>query len=71
MATPRRTIDRAHSALFGIFLTISEHIFSFLNASPHDEQNDTLHTISLNDILHNYFIIRNCSSRGPVVENDV
>ena len=22
-------------------------------------------------ILHNYFIIRNCSSRGPVVENDV
>ena len=21
-------------------------------------------------ILHNYFIIRNCSSRGPVVEND-
>ena len=21
--------------------------------------------------LHNYFIIRNCSSRGPVVENDV
>ena len=22
-------------------------------------------------ILHNYFIIRNCSSRGPVVENDL
>ena len=22
-------------------------------------------------ILHNYFIIINCSSRGPVVENDV
>ena len=22
-------------------------------------------------ILHDYFIIRNCSSRGPVVENDV
>ena len=22
-------------------------------------------------ILHNYFTIRNCSSRGPVVENDV
>ena len=22
-------------------------------------------------ILHNYFIIRNCSSRGPVVENNV
>ena len=22
-------------------------------------------------ILHNYFIIRNCSSRGPVVENGV
>ena len=22
-------------------------------------------------ILHNYFIIRNCSSSGPVVENDV
>ena len=22
-------------------------------------------------ILHNYFIIRNCSSLGPVVENDV
>ena len=22
-------------------------------------------------ILHNYFILRNCSSRGPVVENDV
>ena len=22
-------------------------------------------------ILHNYFITRNCSSRGPIVENDV
>ena len=22
-------------------------------------------------ILHNYFTIRNCLSRGPVVENDV
>ena len=28
MATPRRTIDRAHSALSGLFWTISEHIFN-------------------------------------------
>ena len=41
MAMPRRTIGGAHSALFGLFLTISELIFSFLSASPHDEQNDT------------------------------
>ena len=41
MATPTRTIDRVHSALFGLFLTISEHIFLFLSASPHHEQNDT------------------------------
>ena len=50
MAMHRRTIDRAHFALFGLFLTISEYIFFlFLSACPHDEQNDTLHTISVDD----------------------
>ena len=49
MATRRRTIDKAHFALFDLFLTIFEHIFKFLSAIPHDEQNDTLHTISLDD----------------------
>ena len=33
----------------GLFLTISEHNFLFITAGPHDEQNDTLHTISLDD----------------------
>ena len=45
----QRTIDKAHFALLGLFLTISEHIFKFLCAGPHDEQNDTLHKISLGD----------------------
>ena len=49
MATHRITIDRTHFALFGLFLTISEHIFKFISAGPHDEQNDTLHTISQDD----------------------
>ena len=56
MPTRIRTIDIAHFALFGLFLTISEHIFKFLSASPHDEQNDTLHTIPLDDtsyLFHN------------------
>ena len=42
MAMPRRTIDKAHSALFSLFSTISEHIFLFLSAGPHSEQNDTM-----------------------------
>ena len=70
MATCRRTIDRAHFALLGQFLTISEHISLFLGAGPNDKQNDTLHAIALDEIPHDYFIIRNCLSCGPVVEND-
>ena len=47
IATHIRTIDRAHFTLSGLFLTISEHIFQSLSAGPHDKQNPTLHTISL------------------------
>ena len=70
MATPRRTIDRANSALFGLFLTISEHIFHFL-VPAHTTNKMILSIQYFWVILHNYFIIRNCSSRGPVLENDV
>ena len=33
-----RTINRAHFELFGLFLTISEHSFKFLNTGPHDKK---------------------------------
>ena len=49
MTTRRIAIDRAHLALFGLFLTISEHIFLTFSAGPHDDQNDTLLTIALDD----------------------
>ena len=42
----------------------------FLTASQQDEEM-ILCIQYLWIILHNCFIIRNCSSRGPVVENDV
>ena len=48
MVTRRRNIDRVHFAPFSLFLAISGHIFFlFLSTDSHDKQNDTLHTISL------------------------
>ena len=50
-----KTIDRAHFALFGLFLPFL-NTFLILCAGPHDHQNDTLHTIYLDDtslLFHN------------------
>ena len=44
-------------------------IFFILTTGSPDKQNDCIQYVWMK--LHNYFILRNCLSRGPVVENVV
>ena len=50
----KKTINTAHFALFGLFLTISGHIFLFLIVGPCNKQNYTLHTIWLDDTISSF-----------------